>query len=100
MVGGSLSAGVLRNAVQTGTTQTLGTDVLNGPFRTNGGNRTVTLSFVRKETHGEEDREDLRSQRCGVSSRRCVGVTHPLEAERLDPHPTVPLFGLLGLLCG
>ena len=45
--GGSLSAGVLRNAVQTGTTQTVGAELLNGPFRTNGGNRTVTLSFAR-----------------------------------------------------
>lgn len=45
--GGSLSAGVLRNAVQTGTTQTTGTELLNGPFRTNGNNRTVTLSFAR-----------------------------------------------------
>ncbi|NIJ70568.1 hypothetical protein [Xanthomonas sp. 60] len=45
--GGSLSAGTLRNAVQTGTTQTVGTELLNGPFRTNGGNRTVTLSFAR-----------------------------------------------------
>lgn len=45
--GGSLSAGVLRNAVQTGTTQTVGTELLNGPFRTNGGNRTVTFSFTR-----------------------------------------------------
>ena len=45
--GGSLSAGTLRNAVQTGTTQTIGTELLNGPFRTNGGNRTVTLSFAR-----------------------------------------------------
>lgn len=38
---------MLRNAVQTGTTQTVGTELLNGPFRTNGGNRTVTLSFAR-----------------------------------------------------
>ncbi len=45
--GGSLSAGVLRNAVQTGTTQTTGTELVNGPFRTNGNNRTVALSFVR-----------------------------------------------------
>lgn len=45
--GGSLSAGVLRNAVQTGTTQTTGTELLNGPFRTNGNNRTITLSFTR-----------------------------------------------------
>lgn len=45
--GGSLSAGILRNAVQTGTTQTVGTELVNGPFRTNGGNRTVTLSFSR-----------------------------------------------------
>lgn len=50
--GGSLSAGVLRNAVQTGTTQTVGTELLNGPFRTNGGNRTVTLSFSR--THSRQ----------------------------------------------
>ncbi len=56
--GGSLSAGVLRNAVQTGTTQTTGTELLNGPFRTNGGNRTVTLSFTR--TH--------RRQRSGNGS--------------------------------
>lgn len=48
--GGSLSAGVLRNAVQTGTTQTTGTELINGPFRTNGGNRTVTLSFSRTHT--------------------------------------------------
>lgn len=45
--GGSLSAGILRNAVQTGTTQTIGTELVNGPFRTNGGSRTVTLSFTR-----------------------------------------------------
>lgn len=47
--GGSLSAGVLRNAVQTGTTQPVGTKLLNGPCRTNGGNRTVTLSFARTQ---------------------------------------------------
>lgn len=45
--GGSLSAGILRNAVQTGTTQTTGTELVNGPFRTNGGNRSVAISFSR-----------------------------------------------------
>ncbi|WP_312327944.1 hypothetical protein [Stenotrophomonas sp.] len=56
--GGSLSAGILRNAVQTNTTQMIGTELLNGPFRTNGGNRTVTLSFAR--TH--------RRQRSAIGS--------------------------------
>lgn len=39
--GGQLSAGVLRNAVQTTTTQTIGTELVNGPFATNGRVRTV-----------------------------------------------------------
>ena len=45
--GGSLSAGTLKNAVQTTTTVVSGTSLLNGPFTTNGGARTVTLSFNR-----------------------------------------------------
>lgn len=46
--GGQLSAGVLRNAVQTTTTQTIGTELVNGPFATNGRVRTVTVSFTRR----------------------------------------------------
>ncbi|GEM_PF-519974 len=48
--GGSLSAGTKKNAVQTTTTVTTGTSLLNGPFGTNGGTRTVTLSFNRSHT--------------------------------------------------
>lgn len=46
--GGQLSAGILRNAVQTTTTQTIGTELVNGPFATNGRVRTVTVSFTRR----------------------------------------------------
>ncbi|WP_312681071.1 host specificity factor TipJ family phage tail protein [Stenotrophomonas chelatiphaga] len=46
--GGSLSAGVLKNAVQTTTTQTIGTSLLNGPFATNGRNKNVVISFNRR----------------------------------------------------
>jgi hypothetical protein len=48
--GGQLSAGVLRNAVQTTTTQTVGAEVVNGPFATNGRARGVTVSFSRRHT--------------------------------------------------
>ncbi|WP_223484750.1 hypothetical protein [Stenotrophomonas indicatrix] len=46
--GGQLSAGILRNAVQTTTTQTIGTELVNGPFASNGRVRTVTVSFTRR----------------------------------------------------
>ena len=46
--GGQLSAGVLKNAVQTTTTQTVGVELGNGPFSTNGRTRTVTVSFSRR----------------------------------------------------
>ena len=45
--GGSLSAGVKKNAVQTTTTVTVGTELVNGPFDTNGNVRQVTISFSR-----------------------------------------------------
>lgn len=45
--GGSLSAGTLKNAVQTTTTVTVGTSLINGPFSTLGRTRNVTLSFSR-----------------------------------------------------
>lgn len=45
--GGSLSAGTLKNAVQTTTTVTLGTELVNGPFATNGNVRQVVISFSR-----------------------------------------------------
>lgn len=48
--GGQLSAGILRNAVQTTTTQTVGVELLNGPFATNGRVRNVTVSFSRRHT--------------------------------------------------
>lgn len=46
--GGQLSAGVLKNAVQTNTTQTIGVQLVNGPFPTNGRMRNVTVSFARR----------------------------------------------------
>lgn len=46
--GGSLSAGTKKNAVQTTTTVTVGTELVNGPFNTNGGTRAVTISFSRQ----------------------------------------------------
>ena len=36
--------------VQTTTTQTVGTELVNGPFATNGRVRTVTVSFTRRHT--------------------------------------------------
>lgn len=45
--GGSLSAGILRNAVTTTTIQTIDADVTNGPFGTNGNPRQVVISFAR-----------------------------------------------------
>lgn len=51
--GGQLSAGVLRNAVQTTTTQTTGVELVNGPFATNGRVRNVTVSFSR--VHGRRN---------------------------------------------
>ncbi|OWQ54016.1 phage tail protein [Stenotrophomonas maltophilia] len=46
--GGSLAAGVLRNAVQSTQTNTVGTEVVNGPFGTNGRNKSVVVSFNRR----------------------------------------------------
>lgn len=45
--GGALAAGVLRNAVQTTTTVMTGTQLLCGPFSSNGRNKSVVLSFSR-----------------------------------------------------
>jgi len=45
--GGSLAAGVLRNAVQSTTTITVGTSVTTGMFSTNGRNKSVVISFSR-----------------------------------------------------
>lgn len=49
--GGSLSAGALKNAVQTTTTVTVGTELINGPFSTNGNVRAVTISFARNTAY-------------------------------------------------
>ncbi|WP_313171480.1 host specificity factor TipJ family phage tail protein [Stenotrophomonas sp.] len=49
--GGSLSAGVKKNAVQTTTTVTVGTELVNGPFDTNGTVRQVTISFGRSTNY-------------------------------------------------
>jgi len=49
--GGSLSAGALKNAVQTTTTVTVGTELINGPFNTNGNVRAVTISFARNTAY-------------------------------------------------
>jgi len=48
--GGSLAAGVLRNAVQTTTTITVGTSVTTGLFSTNGRNKAVTIGFSRRHS--------------------------------------------------
>lgn len=48
--GGSLSAGTLKNTVQTTTTVTVGTQLINGPFSTLGRTRSVTLSFSRNHS--------------------------------------------------
>ncbi len=45
--GGALAAGVLRNAVQTTTTTTVGSSVTTGLFSTNGRNKSVVISFSR-----------------------------------------------------
>lgn len=46
--GGSIAAGILRNAAQATTTQTIGTSVLVGPFDTNGRNKQVVVGFNRR----------------------------------------------------
>ena len=46
--GGSLAAGVLRNAVQSTQTTTVGTQVVNGPFGSNGRNKSVVVGFSRR----------------------------------------------------
>ncbi|MDY0954649.1 hypothetical protein SOM22_08675 [Stenotrophomonas rhizophila] len=48
--GGSLAAGVLRNAVQTTTTITVGASVTTGMFSTNGRNKAVTIGFSRRHS--------------------------------------------------
>ena len=53
--GGSLSAGVKKNAVQTTTTVTVGTELVNGPFDTNGTVRQVTISFGRSTNYVSND---------------------------------------------
>ncbi len=46
--GGSIAAGILRNAAQATTTQTIGNSVLVGPFDTNGRNKQVVVGFNRQ----------------------------------------------------
>jgi len=46
--GGSLAAGVLRNAVQSTQITTVGTQVVNGPFGSNGRNKSVVVGFSRR----------------------------------------------------
>lgn len=48
--GGSLAAGVLRNAVQSTQISTVGTQVVNGPFGSNGRNKSVVVGFSREVT--------------------------------------------------
>jgi hypothetical protein len=48
--GGTLSAGTLKNAVQTTTTVTVGTSLVNGPFTTLGRVRTVSVGLSRNVT--------------------------------------------------
>ncbi|MEN5265770.1 hypothetical protein [Stenotrophomonas sp. TWI587] len=48
--GGSLAAGVLRNAVQSTQITTVGTQVVNGPFGSNGRNKSVVVGFGREVT--------------------------------------------------
>ncbi|MBD8696608.1 host specificity factor TipJ family phage tail protein [Stenotrophomonas sp. CFBP 13718] len=53
--GGTLSAGVLLNAVENTSTQTIGTSLLNGPFDTNGRNKNVVISFSRRHVRIKQD---------------------------------------------
>ena len=46
--GGALSAGILRNAAQSTSIQTVGNSVLVGPFDTNGRNKQVVVGFNRR----------------------------------------------------
>lgn len=46
--GGSRAAGVLRNAVQSTQTTTVGTQVVNRPFGSNGRNKSVVVGFSRE----------------------------------------------------
>jgi len=57
--GGALAAGVLRNAVQTTSVVMTGTQLVCGPFSTNGRNKNVVVSFSRqhrriKTTQGQD----------------------------------------------
>lgn len=48
--GGAIAAGILRNAAQSTTTQTVGTSVLVGPFDTNGRNKQVVVGYNRRHS--------------------------------------------------
>ncbi|WP_295566234.1 hypothetical protein [uncultured Stenotrophomonas sp.] len=48
--GGAIAAGILRNAAQSTTTQTIGNSVLVGPFDTNGRNKQVVVGYNRRHT--------------------------------------------------
>lgn len=48
--GGAIAAGILRNAAQSTTTQTIGTSVLVGPFDTNGRSKQVVVGYNRRHT--------------------------------------------------
>lgn len=48
--GGAIAAGILRNAAQSTTTQTIGNSVLVGLFDTNGRNKQVVVGYNRRHT--------------------------------------------------
>jgi predicted nucleic acid-binding Zn-ribbon protein len=45
--GGSLTAGLLRNAVSSSSTTMIGNQIINGPFNTNGNTKSVVISYTR-----------------------------------------------------
>jgi len=76
--GGDITAGPLKYSAQSHSTQTIGLELINGPFPTNGGLRTVHISFSRfvesiKYAHGGGISLGAGSNTATISIYRKIG---------------------------
>lgn len=77
--GGSIAAGIRRNAMQSTTTQTIGASVVVGPFSTSGRNKNVVVSYQRTvvRTNSRMDRQGFvaggNRNACAVNVYRKLG---------------------------
>lgn len=69
--GGQLSAGTLKNAVQTTTIQTIGAELIDGPFTTNGHVRSVTISFSRRHVRQKAE-QNSSGFTAGAGTNTCT----------------------------